>query len=370
MKNIAILYGGKSSEHDVSIVSAAGVLNALSKIPDLAIIPIGIDREGHWYLQSAESQIERATKGGALSIDETRPPIVVLPSTGLVALDSENGQHHLNVDCVFPILHGSYGEDGTVQGLLEIAGIPYVGSGVVGSAVGMDKVRTKRIWQTYNLPVVPYLVYNALLDQSEDSLLDTIVREIQEAFGFPVFIKPNAAGSSVGVSRVAGPDELPAAIERARSIDPILLVEQALNVREIETAVLGNTRVRSFPPGEVVPSHDFYDYEAKYEDPEGAVLHIPAALAPEVVSEVQRISEAAFRAIDGAGLARVDCFVDRDSGSIFLNEINTIPGFTPISMYPKMVEAGGVPYSELLKELVHLAEERWEHQNGREFGRR
>ncbi len=355
---IALLYGGRSTEHEVSRSSAAGVLRALAATPDTDVELIAIDRDGRWYLQDRDEQLVRAERGERLSIDRADDRrVVVIPGEGFAVRSGRD----LSVECVFPILHGSYGEDGTLQGLLEMADIAYVGSGVVGSAVGMDKLRSKQLWHERGLPVVPYLY----VDRAETSGSDgtaRVARMIDDSFGFPVFVKPNAAGSSVGISRVVESSGLASALQAACAIDDTILVEKALTVREIETAVLGNDTPRSFPPGEVIPTHEFYDYDAKYEDPAGARFEIPAALRPDIRDEIMRMSAEAYRAVDAAGLARVDCFVvttERGAEEIYLNEINTIPGFTPISMYPKMVEAGGMSYQELLAELIRLARERY-----------
>ena len=368
--NIAILYGGRSSEHEVSLVSAAGVLRELSALPDYNVVPIGITRDGGWYRQDPAAQLSRAESGHGLSVDTEQPRVVVIPGEGLAA--HHESARSIAIDCVFPVLHGSYGEDGTVQGLLEMANLPYVGSGVVGSSVGMDKIRSKKLWQERGLPIVPYLAVRH--DETAALKLTDLAAEtaarIEAAFGFPVFVKPNAAGSSVGVSRVTGPDQLETALARAVVTDPMVLIEQALPVRELETAVLGDVRVRSFPPGEVIPTHEFYDYAAKYEDPDGARLSIPADIPETTSAEIQRISREAFTAIDGSGLARVDCFLHKEDGSVYLNEINTIPGFTPISMYPKMVEAGGVPYGDLLQELIAIARSRATAQRRRDYAAR
>ncbi|MDA3951059.1 MAG: D-alanine--D-alanine ligase [Spirochaeta sp.] len=368
--NVAVLYGGRSSEHEVSLVSAAGVLRELSTLPGYQVVPIGITRDGGWYRQDQAVQLTRARGGHGLTVDTEQPRVVVIPGTGLA--EQAGRAAPIAIDCVFPVLHGSYGEDGTVQGLLEMANLPYVGSGVVGSSVGMDKIRSKKLWQERGLPIVPYLsVRYDEADTPEIAVLaaDTVTR-IEAAFGFPVFVKPNAAGSSVGVSRVTGPDQLAAALTRAVVTDSTVLIEEALPVREIETAVLGDVTVRSFPPGEVIPTHEFYDYAAKYEDPEGASLTIPADISEAASAEIQRMSREAFTAIDGSGLARVDCFLHKEDGSVYLNEINTIPGFTPISMYPKMVEAGGVPYGELLQELIAIGRSRAAVQRRRDYAAR
>lgn len=363
---VALLYGGRSTEHEVSLSSAAGVLRALMSHDDMAVEPIGLARDGTWYYQDFAAQLKRAQADQPLTIEERRDHrVAVLPAGGLAVREGKA----LPVDCVLPILHGSFGEDGTLQGLLEMAGLPYVGSGVVGSSVGMDKMRSKQLWQDHGLPVVPYL-HVAQSDLPEDDDIRRLAQVIDERLGYPVFVKPNAAGSSVGITRVGGADELAESLERAFRVDRVVLIEQALSVREIETAVLGNDAPQAFQPGEVIPSHEFYDYDAKYEDPDGARLVIPADISQEIAEEIKALSVAAFRAIDGAGLSRVDCFIvtaENGSQEIYLNEINTIPGFTPISMYPKMVEAGGISYADLVMRLIELAMERFHQREARDF---
>jgi D-alanine-D-alanine ligase len=367
--NIALLYGGRSTEHEVSLSSAAGVLRALVALPDVEVELIGLTREGIWYHQDREVQLARASGGAPLAIaaEEDRR-VVVMPAAGLAL----RGGRALSVDCVVPILHGSFGEDGTLQGMLEMADLPYVGSGVVGSAVGMDKMRSKQLWADRGLPVVPYLHVHRS-DAASPEAVRLLAETIADQLGFPVFIKPNAAGSSVGISRVASAAELPPALDRAFAVDAVALIEEAMTVREVETAVLGNNDPVAFPPGEVIPSHEFYDYDAKYTDPDGARLVIPADLDADLVEDIKDMSIAAFRAVDGAGFARVDSFVvtgSDGSPTIYLNEINTIPGFTPISMYPKMVEAGGIEYAELLTRLIDLARERHRERQSRDFSAR
>ncbi|POR05433.1 hypothetical protein AU468_00730 [Alkalispirochaeta sphaeroplastigenens] len=367
---VVVLYGGQSQEHQVSCVSAAGVVQELAGMADLSLTLVGITLEGRWFLQDQAEQLRRAREEGTLGITpDPRALLGLRPGEGIV--DAEGTL--LAADCVFPVLHGAYGEDGTVQGLLEMCHLPCVGSGVTGSALGMDKIRAKQIWEQRGLPVVPYITVN---DRSLDGrsvggctagAARDAVERIAGTFGFPVFVKPNAAGSSVGITRVEAPEGLAAALERAFRVDGTVLIEQALAVREIETAVLGNQDPRTFPPGEVIPSHQFYDYEAKYTDPEGAALKIPADLEPALAQRIRDISREAFCAVDAAGLARVDCFLQRETGEVYLNEINTLPGFTPISMYPKMVQAGGVTYAELLRELISLALERARHRSARDY---
>lgn len=352
---VALLYGGQSSEHEVSLVSAAGVLRAIDSRGDYDVVLIGITKEGRWFRQDTDQQRAAVAAGKALSVENDTDEVVVVPGRGLAVTPAPSTI--LPISCAFPVLHGSFGEDGTLQGLLEMAHIPYVGSGVVGSSVGMDKLRSKQLWEHHGLPVVPY--FSVRISATDAPHGHTaIVDRIESSFGFPVFVKPNAAGSSVGVSKVHNRDELDEAIRLATAIDPVILVEEAMPVREIETSVLGTAEIRSFPPGEVIPNHEFYDYNAKYEDPDGARLVIPAEIDTAIAEEIQRVAVAAFRAVDGAGFARVDCFLHRETSAIYLNEINTIPGFTPISMYPKMVEAGGVPYRDLVGLLIELALQR------------
>lgn len=352
---IALLYGGRTREHEVSRVSASGILRELDAIDDVSVSPIGIDRGGTWYLQELESRRTEAGAGGALSIESDPARAVMLAPAGGLRLADGNV---LAVDCAFPIVHGETGEDGVLQGALETAGVPYIGSGVGGSAVGIDKLRSKRLWEQAGLPVVPYL----LVDRSDEPDFTVLTRNadraILENFGYPVFIKPNTAGSSVGTSRVNKPEALRNALESALEFDRVVLVEQALSVREIETSILGNAQARAFPPGEVIPTHEFYDYDAKYEDPNGADLRIPADIPPDTARTIEQMCLAAYHAVGASGMARVDCFIEREGSAIYLNEINTLPGFTPISMYPKMVERGGVPYRDLLMELVRLGIER------------
>jgi D-alanine-D-alanine ligase len=271
----------------------------------------------------------------------------VVPAGGIHA----DGQR-LAIDCVFPVLHGSYGEDGTVQGLLDIAGLPYVGAGVLGSSVAMDKERSKRLWRDGGLPVVEFAVVARGAEAS--------ARSAAAAAGFPACVKPVSAGSSLGVHRVDSPDGLAAALADALRYDTRALVERFVDAREIECSVVGNDAPRAFPPGEVVTagSHAFYDYDAKYTDPDGARLEAPARLEPEVRERVMQTAEAAYAAVGCEGMARVDFFLERGSGRLYVNEINTIPGFTSISMFPRMCAAGGLAYPELLDLLVGLAVER------------
>jgi D-alanine-D-alanine ligase len=340
---VCLLFGGRSGEHEVSLRSAASVSRNLDPQRYRQVL-IGIDKQGVWHLQRGGS-FRRESYGERLELVPARRPVAVLPGRGLAV-----GSRRIAADVVFPVLHGSFGEDGTVQGLLEMAGLPYVGAGVLGSSLAMDKDKTKEVWRRAGLPVVDSLT---LRDASPDS-----VQAVRARFPLPVFVKPSAAGSSVGIRKVGDPAGLAPALEEALRYDAKALVEPAVDAREIECSVLGNEQPQAFPPGEVIPRHEFYSYEAKYLDPQGAQLRLPAELPEATRAEVMRLAVAAFRAVEASGMARVDFFVEKSSGSIWLNEINTLPGFTNISMYPKMCESGGLPYPRLLERLLELALER------------
>jgi D-alanine-D-alanine ligase len=358
MTRVGILYGGRSGEHEVSLRSAASVVHHLDR-QRFSAVPIGITPDGAWYAQDSE-RIEHEAAEGALSIhtaEEHR--VMAVPAGGLVSPEGDVG-----ADIVFPVLHGSFGEDGTVQGLLEIADLPYVGAGVLGSALGMDKELAKRLWQHAELPTVPFrsLRRENLVDADDEldgARLERAADEIAEALPSPWFVKPARAGSSVGVTRVASREAFADAAVAALRFDTKLLVEPEVDGREIECSVIGTEAIRTFPPGEIRPTHDFYSYEAKYVDPDGAALFVPAELPEDLADELRSIAARAYRAVDCEGFARMDFFVDSDSGDIWLNEINTIPGFTSISMFPKLCEAGGLAYGELLSELVDLALRRY-----------
>jgi len=342
-RTICILYGGRSGEHEVSCRSAASVSRNLDSEKYRQVL-IGIDKAGRWHLQP-EPRFERADYGERLEVVQETEAVAVIPGQGL-------GTHSgiLEVDVVFPVLHGTFGEDGTVQGLLEMANLPYVGAGVLGSSLAMDKQKTKEIWKQAGLPVVEFVVVR---DNSAESVA-TVLQRLE----MPVFVKPVSAGSSVGVTKVHGREELQPAIAEALRYDAKVMVEPAVEGREIECAVLGNEKAEAFAPGEILPAHEFYSYQAKYVDPEGADLLLPADLPEATSRQIRKLAVAAFQAVECSGMARVDFFLERASGRILLNEINTIPGFTNISMYPKMCEASGLPYPKLLERLIELAVER------------
>ncbi len=346
---VGVLFGGRSGEHEVSIASARSVLGALDR-SKYEILPLGITPEGEWLIVEG---VDRLAEGKG-----TRIGVVPgLSGRALVQMDaeSETGRWLQDlVDVAFPVLHGTYGEDGTVQGLLELLGVPYVGPGVMASAMGMDKVAMKIAFQQAGLPVVPYRV---LMSQAwrEDAV--AITSSLEQALSYPLFVKPSNLGSSVGVSKVSGRADVRQAIEDAFRYDRKILVEQGLDCREVECGILGNDRPEASVVGEIVPKRAWYDYRAKYEPGMSEVL-IPAPLSPSLAQEIQAQAVKAYQAIDCAGMARVDFFLDRTSAQPYVNEINTIPGFTATSVYPKLWEASGVSYPALLDRLIQLALER------------
>ncbi len=351
--SLAILYGGKSGEHEVSLRSAYSVYKHLD-YSRFSPLLIGIDIKGRWYLQDNPP----ATHEDTLDIiKDTSRLVMAVPGEGLY-----NREQKLEVDAVFPVLHGSYGEDGTVQGLLELCNLPYAGAGVLGSSLSMDKAATKIAWQKAGLPVVPFIRVDSQEIDTDGRLMSEKERELKAAFPMPLFIKPLRAGSSVGVSRVDSWDALPAALSEACRYDTAAIVEPAVNAREIECSVVGNFSLETFPPGEVLPTHEFYDYEAKYIDPDGAVLQVPADLPAEDLKQIREIAARAYQAAGAEGMSRVDFFVDRKTGEIQLNEINTIPGFTSISMFPRMCEAGGLAYTDLISRMIDLGVDRYKRR--------
>jgi D-alanine-D-alanine ligase len=367
-----VLYGGRSGEHEVSLASAAAVFANLDR-NRYEPVPIRIEKDGRWTLADKpphaastadvieQSRVEAArqirtgrevhliTRPGA----ETILSIKRAPEASPEPTDASVTGLHLDV--IFPVLHGPYGEDGTIQGLLELANVPYIGAGVAASALGMDKGLMKVLFSASGLPVCDYRV---VLRRDWERQPDEIASALERRLRFPMFVKPANLGSSVGISKAKDPAGLRTAMDLAGTYDRKIVIEAAVpDAREIECAVLGNHEPQTSLPGEVIPSREFYDYEAKYLD-EGSKTVIPADLPPRVIAEIQRLSIAAFQAIDCAGMARVDFLLSRPGGAVFVNEVNTIPGFTTISMYSKMWEASGVSYPALLDRLVELALER------------
>ncbi len=346
---VGVIFGGRSVEHEVSLVSARSILENLDR-ERYEVVPIGITRQGRWVTSANASRMLEE------GLDSDAPDPCLLPGDpsagGLVRLG--NGLHPgtvTSLDVVFPVVHGGHGEDGTLQGLLELADLPYVGAGVMASAIGMDKDMMKRVFREAGLPVV---ASRTLLRGEWERRRGEVVQEIARELGIPCFVKPANTGSSVGITKAHDAGEMERGLDLSLRYDRKAVVEAAVNAREIECSVLGNDEPIASVPGEVIPCNEFYDYEAKYLA-EGSRLVIPAQIPPGAAEEVRRIAVAAFRAVDGAGMARVDFFLDRLTGRLYLNELNTIPGFTPISMYPKLWAASGIPYPELLDRLIALA---------------
>ena len=349
---LALLYGGRSGEHDVSIASAASVMQAIDA-GKYEVLPVYLTPHGGWLPGVEPGRLQAGHRPAAdstalLSSDPQQPGLIPLSGSRVT------GREALAVDVVFPLLHGTYGEDGTVQGLLELANVPYVGSGVLGSAAGMDKDVMKTLFAAAGLPIVPHvMVRRRDWEQRPAVVQDRLLRSL----ALPVFVKPANLGSSVGISKVKDAAALPEALNLACQYDRRVLVEQGLECREFECSVLGNDEPKASVIGEIVPTREFYDYQAKYSD-ETSELHIPADIDAGVADELRSMAVTAFQAVDAAGLARVDFFLETESGKPYVNEINTLPGFTTISMYPKLWEADGLSYPRLIDELVALALER------------
>jgi D-alanine-D-alanine ligase len=335
---IALLFGGRSAEHDVSILSARSINEAASK-ERYVVIPVCIARDGRFVAPERSAAILGGKQKGTTGDDD---------------FSFEEWFRREGIDIVFPIIHGTFGEDGTLQGYLEILGFPYVGSGVTGSAVGMDKWMMKYAFAAAKLPLAEFVPVSEFDWQTDP---DRVKRAVANALRFPYFVKPANGGSSVGVSKVRSDDELPIAIETALRFDDKVLVERGIDAREIEVSVLGNDKPEASVAGEIVAGHEFYDYEDKYIDNQSTLV-IPAKVAADKMEELRKLAVAAFRAVGASGYARVDFFVERGSNRIYLNEINTIPGFTKISMYPKLWEATELKYAKLIDRLIELGMER------------
>jgi D-alanine-D-alanine ligase len=343
---VGVIFGGRSGEHEVSLASAASVIRALDP-EKYEAVPIGISKDGRWLIGTgAQKMLAEVLKSGSRV---SLPPDPT--SASLVPLTPSPGQPSITVDVMFPVLHGTFGEDGTVQGLLELAGLPYVGAGVLASAVGMDKDVQKRLFAEAGLPIVPFIAVRRSEWEKERA---KVITAIKKMFRFPVFVKPATLGSSVGMTRVKAAHQLGDAIDTAAEFGLKIMVEKAVTAREIEVSVLGNDDVRASIPGEILPHREFYDYTAKYLE-QGTRLLIPAPLKKKQVAMFQEYAVRAFKAIEGAGMARCDFFLEHRTGKVFINELNTIPGFTSISMYPKMWEASGLPYPKLIDRLIELA---------------
>jgi D-alanine-D-alanine ligase len=351
---VGLVFGGRSGEHEVSIASALSVYNALDK-SRYDVTLIGIDKEGRWLLPDPKPILAQADNPMLVKLAKTSGAVslVPFPDAKQIVPVSGNSPEIGGLDVILPILHGTYGEDGTIQGLLELAQIPYAGSGVLGSSVGMDKDVARRLMKAAGIATVPTLAVHKHKFAADPAAME---KQILAEFKFPFFIKPANAGSSVGVHKVKSADQLRPALKDAFDFDLKVLVEKGVNARELECAVLGNEEPKASIVGEIVPRHEFYSYEAKYLDENGAELCIPATnVSSAIVKQIQEWSVLAFKTLECRGLSRVDFFLDRETGELFLNEINTMPGFTKISMYPKLWEATGLSYSALLDELIRLA---------------
>jgi D-alanine-D-alanine ligase len=392
---IGILFGGRSGEHEVSLLSAASVFSAIDK-SKYEVVPIGITKQGHWV---TAVDAERLLKGKAADHEERHlragdpeatpgaavlatgesvvvPPEPHQPGSSMAAFQTDNAifrraaDRTINVDIIFPVLHGTFGEDGTIQGLLELADLPYVGAGVLGSAAGMDKDIMKALFRAADLPIVKHVT---VLRGDWEAEPKKVQKLVESKLKYPVFVKPANLGSSVGISKAHDRKELGPAIDEAARFDRKIVIEQGVGgrkqkAREIECSVLGNDKPEASVPGEIVPGQEFYDYNAKYLD-EGSQLIIPAKLSKAEAKKVRQLAIAAFKAVDCSGLARVDFLMDPKTRKIYLNEINTMPGFTSISMYPKLWAATGVTYPELIERLIQLGLERHQEKKKNQYCR-
>ena len=393
---VGILFGGRSGEHEISLLSAASVFNAIDKAK-YEVVPIGITKEGRWVTAAdAERLLQGKGDGESGSSHlragdpETTPGAAVLargeavivppephrqsnsltPFQTDASLTRRASDRAINVDIIFPVLHGTFGEDGTIQGLLELADIPYVGAGVLGSAAGMDKDVMKSLFMAAGLPIVKHVTF---LRSAWEESPKKIQKLVETRLKYPVFVKPANLGSSVGISKAHNRKELGPAIEEAAKFDRKIVIEEGVGgkkhkAREIECSVLGNDKPAASVPGEIVPGKEFYDYTAKYVD-EGSKLIIPAKLSKSETRKIQQLAISAFQAVDGSGLARVDFLMDPKNRKIYLNEINTMPGFTAISMYPKLWAASGLAYSDLIERLIRLGQERHEEKKRNQYSR-
>ncbi len=358
-KNVAIVFGGKSGEHEVSLMSATSVLKAIDK-EKYNIIKIGITKDGSWMLY--KGPVDKIESGewekisNKLLKENTQDNIFSVVPLGNTHIDQVPFNLSEQIDVIFPVLHGPHGEDGTIQGLFEMADIPYVGAGVLASSVGMDKVYSKIIFKQVGLPMGQYMIImrKKLLKNKEEC-----INIIEKSFEYPVFIKPANLGSSVGISKVSNKKELMTGLMEAAKYDRKILVEEFIDCREIECAVLGNDEPIPSVVGEILPSHEFYDYESKYFDDGKSKLIIPADVPEKVSEEIRTMAVEAYKAIDCSGLARVDFFIEKSTNKVYINELNTMPGFTKYSMYPMLWQATGLEYKDLIDKLIELAEERY-----------
>ena len=351
---VAILFGGQSAEHEISLISARNIAAAMDR-KKYEIVAVGIDKQGRWFIDEGARLLRESTPSRVEFRDGSKAAAVLPGSTARPMIRLVPRRALGRVDVVFPVLHGPFGEDGTVQGLLKLANLSFVGAGVLGSAVGMDKDVMKRLLRDAKIPIPKFLVFE------RQALRQINYTSVKRALGLPLFVKPANLGSSVGISKVTNEDELGRALREAFRYDNKVLLEEGINGREIECSVLGNERPVASLPGEIITRHEFYSYDAKYLDEKGAQLIIPARLPKAVVKRIQQLALKAFKVLCCEGMARVDFFL-RDGKEVIVNEINTIPGFTKISMYPKMWEPSGISYTELIDRLIRLALERFQKE--------
>ena len=352
---IGIVFGGRSAEHEVSLQSAKNIIEAIDK-KKYEVVLIGIDKKGQWYLNETSKFLLHTNNPKLIKLNRAEKEVALVPTrqgTGrLVGLSDHTTGH---IDVIFPVLHGPFGEDGTIQGLLKLANIPFVGANVLGSAIGMDKDVMKRLLKNAKIPIAKFLVFN------RSSLNKINFKKVKDYLGLPFFIKPANLGSSVGINKVKSEKQFWPAVKDAFKYDSKILIEEYISGREIECSVLGNDNPIASVPGEIIPQDEFYSYEAKYIDENGAILEIPAKLSLSVVRKIQDMAIKAFKTLCCQGMARADLFL-RDNKDIIVNEINTIPGFTKISMYPKLWEATGISYTKLIDQLIQLALDRFKKE--------
>jgi D-alanine-D-alanine ligase len=350
--NLGLIFGGRSGEHEVSLQSARSIANAVDQ-EKYNLYLLAVDKSGNWFLPDSNDYLYHADNPSSIKLKVRSDQQVALVPKGNSnrILKLSNGREMGSLDVAFPIIHGTYGEDGSLQGYMAMLNLPCIGADVLGSAIGMDKLVAKELLINEGIRVADYLV------AEKSTNIESLVKESEKKFGFPVFVKPAASGSSVGVSKVSDAKQLKEAIFKALAYDRRVLIEESINGREIECAILGNDDLIASIPGEIIPTHEFYSYEAKYIDADGARLEMPAKLTPELSEKVQELASKTYKALSCCGMARVDMFLTPD-GDLILNEINTLPGFTKISMYPKLMELTGIPFTALIDRLVSLAVER------------
>ncbi|HLV10123.1 MAG TPA: D-alanine--D-alanine ligase [Halanaerobiales bacterium] len=352
---VGIIFGGKSAEHEVSLQSAKNVIDAIDR-DKYEVVLIGMDKKGRWYLNKESQFLLNSTNPELIQLNKSNEELALIPGEENRQFLNVSKQEALNqIDVVFPILHGPYGEDGTVQGMLKLANIPFVGAGVLGSAIGMDKDVMKRLLRDAGIAIADFLVI------MRHEINDIKFRTVKEKLGIPLFIKPANLGSSVGISKANTEEEFYQAINLAFEYDNKIIVEEAIEGREIECSVLGNQKPIASVPGEIIANDDFYSYQAKYIDENGAILEIPAKIPEDIKKQIRDIAIKTFKVLCCEGMARIDLFLKEDD-TVVVNEINTIPGFTKISMYPKLWELSGIPYQELINKLIELAIQRFERE--------